>query len=117
MPQAEVGAGGAHVVGDEPEPHEAAEDAASDAEPEGRLGEGGGAEQTRRRPRRRRVGPEPEPQDQRGRWRRPRPMAWANRLGGPATSRGAANRGATTRVASWPSGLRVGPVSTRAQNP
>ena len=46
------------------------------------------------------------------------PMAWAKRLGGPATGRGATgSRGATTRVASWPSGLRVGPVSTRAQKP
>jgi len=33
------------------------------------------------------------------------PMAWAKRLGGPATSFGPqASRGATTRVASWPSG-------------
>ena len=38
------------------------------------------------------------------------PMAWAKRLGGPATGRAAtARRGATTRVASWPSGLSVGP--------
>ena len=46
------------------------------------------------------------------------PMAWANRFGGPATGLGPqGRRGATTRVATWPSGLNVGPVSTRAQKP
>ena len=46
------------------------------------------------------------------------PMAWANRLGGPATSFGShGRRGATTRLANWPSGLIVGPVSNLAQNP
>ena len=34
------------------------------------------------------------------------PTAWANRLGGPGTGRAATgSRGATTRVASWPSGI------------
>jgi len=46
------------------------------------------------------------------------PIAWAKRLGGPGVSRSAnGSAGATTRVASWPSGLRVGPVRTRAQKP
>lgn len=45
------------------------------------------------------------------------PMAWANRFGGPGTGRGGAILGAITRVASWPRGLSVGPVRTRAQNP
>jgi hypothetical protein len=45
------------------------------------------------------------------------PIACAKRFGGPATTFGVPSRGATTRVASWPSGLSVGPVSTRAQKP
>jgi protein-tyrosine-phosphatase len=45
------------------------------------------------------------------------PIACAKRLGGPGTRRGGPRRGATTLVASWPSGLSVGPVSTRAQKP
>ncbi len=46
------------------------------------------------------------------------PMAWANRLGGPATGFGGqGSRGATSRVATRPSGLSLGPASTRAQNP
>src|SRR5262249_42868825 len=45
------------------------------------------------------------------------PRACAKRLGGPGTGRGRPRRGATSRVASWPSGLNVGPVSTRARNP
>ena len=44
-------------------------------------------------------------------------MAWANRLGGPGTNRGRPSRGAMTRVASWPSTLSFGPVSTRARKP
>ena len=45
-------------------------------------------------------------------------MPWAKRLGGPATGRaGIPSRGVTTRVTSWPSGLSVGPVSTRATKP
>src|ERR1022692_2653330 len=39
------------------------------------------------------------------------PMPWANRLGGPGTKRVyLVNLGATTRVASCPNGLSVGPV-------
>jgi hypothetical protein len=45
------------------------------------------------------------------------PIAWANRLGGPATRRGAPMRGAATRVANCPSGLSFGPESTRAAKP
>jgi hypothetical protein len=45
------------------------------------------------------------------------PIPWANRLGGPGTGFGAPSRGATTRLASAPSGDNRGPVSTRAQNP
>jgi hypothetical protein len=46
------------------------------------------------------------------------PMPWAKRLGGPATGLAATgSRGVITRVTSWPSGLSVGPVSTRATNP
>ena len=45
------------------------------------------------------------------------PMPWANRFGGPGTSRGAPSRGAITRLASAASGDSRGPVSTRAQNP
>ena len=45
------------------------------------------------------------------------PMPWAKRFGGPGTYLGAPSRGAATRVANWPTGLSVGPVSTRAQNP
>jgi hypothetical protein len=45
------------------------------------------------------------------------PMPCANRFGGPGTYLGAPRRGAATRVANWPSGLSVGPVSTRAQKP
>ncbi len=46
------------------------------------------------------------------------PMAWANRLGGPGTGFGGqGRRGTTNRVATRPSGLSRGPVSTRAQNP
>ena len=45
-------------------------------------------------------------------------MPWANRLGGPATGRSAMRRrGVTTRVTNCPSGLSVGPVSTRATKP
>src|SRR5664279_2417909 len=43
------------------------------------------------------------------------PIAWANRLGGPATGLAVPNRGAAKRVASWPKGLSVGPVRTRAE--
>ena len=45
------------------------------------------------------------------------PSACANRLGGPDTGFGAPSRGATTRLASAPSGDSFGPVSTRAQKP
>ena len=46
------------------------------------------------------------------------PMPWANRFGGPGTGRAATGRrGVTTRVMSWPNGLKVGPVRTRAMNP
>ena len=45
------------------------------------------------------------------------PIAWAKRLGGPATSFGGPSRGAITRVASSANGLSFGPVSTRAQKP
>ena len=46
------------------------------------------------------------------------PMPCANRFGGPGTHRGATGSlGVMTRVTSWPSGLSVGPVSTRATNP
>ncbi len=40
-----------------------------------------------------------------------RPMPWANRLGGPGTSRGSmrVRRGRTTRVTSRPSGEKRGP--------
>ena len=43
-------------------------------------------------------------------------MPWAKRLGGPGTDFTGASFGAVA-TASRPSGLRVGPVSTRAQNP
>jgi alkanesulfonate monooxygenase SsuD/methylene tetrahydromethanopterin reductase-like flavin-dependent oxidoreductase (luciferase family) len=47
-----------------------------------------------------------------------RPMPCANRLGGPETGfAGSFNSGVTTRVTNSPSGLSVGPVSTRARNP
>jgi len=46
------------------------------------------------------------------------PIACANRLAGPGEYRCATgSRGVTTVVANLPSGLRVGPVSTRARNP
>ena len=49
------------------------------------------------------------------------PMPWANRFGGPGTSRGSTPRrvsiGVSTRVTSWPSGLNRGPASTRATKP
>jgi hypothetical protein len=45
------------------------------------------------------------------------PIPWAKRFGGTGTCLGAPSRGAATRVANWPTGLSVGPVSTRAQNP
>ena len=45
------------------------------------------------------------------------PMPWANRLGGPGTYFGRPSRGAATRIANRPRGLRGGPVSTRAQKP
>ena len=45
------------------------------------------------------------------------PISWANRFGGPETGRLAPRRGAITFCAVQPSGLSVGPVSTRAQNP
>ena len=46
------------------------------------------------------------------------PMPWANRLGGPGTRfPSIGRRGVTTRVTSWPSGLNVGPVTTRATKP
>src|SRR3954471_6590843 len=45
------------------------------------------------------------------------PMPCAKRFGGPATYFGAPSRGAITPLASRPSGLSVGPVSTRAQKP
>ena len=46
------------------------------------------------------------------------PIAWANLLAGPgAYRRASSSRGVTTRVASCPSGLSVGPVSARATNP
>lgn len=46
------------------------------------------------------------------------PMPWANRFGGPGTYfAGNDSRGVITLVTSCPSGLSVGPVSTRATNP
>src|SRR5215208_2394521 len=45
------------------------------------------------------------------------PMPCAKRFGGPGTYLGSPSRGAATRVANRPSGLSVGPVSTRAQKP
>jgi hypothetical protein len=46
------------------------------------------------------------------------PMPWAKRFGGPGVGRAGQGRaGASTRVASCPRGLRVGPVSTLAQKP
>ena len=46
------------------------------------------------------------------------PMPWANRFGGPATKTWSRfNRGVMTSVAIRPSGLRSGPVSTRATKP
>ena len=45
------------------------------------------------------------------------PMPWANRLGGPGTSRGLPSRGATTWTASRPSGLYRGPQPSRSANP
>ena len=45
------------------------------------------------------------------------PMPCAKRFGGPDTYLGGPSRGATTAVASRPSGLSVGPVSTRAMKP
>jgi hypothetical protein len=46
------------------------------------------------------------------------PIPWANRFGGPGTYfAGNGNRGVITLVTSDPSGLSVGPVSTRATNP
>ncbi len=45
------------------------------------------------------------------------PIPWANRFGGPGTGFFGPSRGATTSIANRPSGLSVGPVSTRAQNP
>jgi hypothetical protein len=45
-------------------------------------------------------------------------MPCANRFGGPGTYfAGSLNRGVRTLVTSCPSGLSVGPVSTRATNP
>src|SRR5690348_5586788 len=45
-------------------------------------------------------------------------MPWARRFGAPGLNfAGRLIRGVTTRVANWPSGLSVGPVSTRAANP
>ena len=44
-------------------------------------------------------------------------MPWAKRLGGPGTGFLGPSAGAITFWAVQPSGLRVGPVSTRAQNP
>ena len=47
-----------------------------------------------------------------------RPTPWAKRLGGPGTGRLVTLRwGVTTRVTSWPSGLSLGPVATRARKP
>src|SRR6202789_3031999 len=45
------------------------------------------------------------------------PIAWANRFGGPGTGRARPSAGAIRFWAVHPSGLRVGPVRTRAQNP
>ena len=45
------------------------------------------------------------------------PIPCANRFGGPGTGFLAPSRGAITFCAVQPSGLSVGPVSTRAQNP
>ena len=45
------------------------------------------------------------------------PIPCAKRFGGPATYFGGPRRGATTRIATRPSGLSVGPVRTRAQKP
>src|SRR5436305_15347832 len=45
------------------------------------------------------------------------PIAWANRFGGPGTGLRSPSRGAIRFWAIQPSGLSVGPVSTRAQKP
>ena len=45
------------------------------------------------------------------------PIPWAKRFGGPATYLGGPRRGATTLIATRPSGLSLGPVRTRAQKP
>ena len=45
-------------------------------------------------------------------------MAWAKRFGGPAVGWAAtSSRGRTTRVTTWPQGLKVGPVMVRATKP
>jgi hypothetical protein len=46
------------------------------------------------------------------------PIPCAKRFGGPGTGLAATpSSGVTTRVTSWPSGLNVGPVRTRATKP
>ena len=46
------------------------------------------------------------------------PIPCANRLGGPETGFSTnGSRGTRPRVTSWPSGLSVGPVQTRATKP
>ena len=45
------------------------------------------------------------------------PIPCAKRFGGPATYLGGPRRGATTVIATRPSGLSLGPVRTRAQKP
>src|SRR6476619_2137378 len=45
------------------------------------------------------------------------PMPWANRLGGPGTSRVRPSQGVRTLTESWAKGEIRGPNSTRSQNP
>ena len=80
---------------------------AAGAEPDDRL-EQGERQQQAEQPGRHGAGAEAEPGDRRRPSSPPSPMAWAKRFGGPGTSFGGPSRGATTRVASWPSGLSVG---------
>ena len=96
--QADVGTGGAHLVGDDPRPMSRAENPAAHAEPEGRLGQGGDGQEADHD---QVAAPAPTPNHRiRAVVEKATPMAWAKRLGGPATGRAGPSRGATTRVAS-----------------
>ena len=117
VPAAHVGAGFADALGDHPGPHEQREDPAAEAEAERRPRGTPHRRPGRRAPRRR--APQPAAaQTTNAAVVSTVPMAWAKRFGGPGVGRAAnGSSGTTTRVASWPSGLNVGPVRTRAQKP